>query len=489
MFTIRKAILVASLIYAVVLTVLVFQTTPIASLQLIKLSRYSGLSSLVFLYVSLMISPVLLLWPTFPYRAELKSARRAIGVAGWGFAAVHGIIGFFGQLGGFAGLPFLSQNYQIATLLGTVSLLILTALAATSTDWALRKLQFHRWKLLHRFVYLSTVLTVIHTLMMGTHFRDLSTWMPQIFFFFLSILIFLEIIRFALFVLSRNQLSSFARLIYTVGIPVVSFVFVFYIQTQQNIFSVHPKHQTENSDHNSGTRYRLIAKTPVLIETEKPTPIRLEIYDWDTRTALRSFFLMHHQSMHLVIVNDTLDWFSHVHPVRTNIYFDSVVTFPKGGTYYAYATVNPENVGDLTLSTTLQVTGDPKAAPPTSEDSSIKVTMTSKDRLAAADLISGKEKIRFVVKDAKSGIVLPTIEEYLGDLGHLVMINRDTLEYMHIHPDLKKEKYEQLTDTGKEIPFIVDSTHTNIKKGSYRLFVEFAHNARIHTNQFDLELE
>lgn len=92
---------------------------------------------------------------------KLLTVRRMIGVAAFAYAAAH--------LAGYV----VMENFDLAKVAGEIvlrfyltiglaGLLILAALAATSTDAAIRKMGARRWALLHRLVYIAGVLGLIH---------------------------------------------------------------------------------------------------------------------------------------------------------------------------------------------------------------------------------------------------------------------------------------------------------------------------------------
>ena len=107
---------------------------PEGNLQIVKLTEYYALTTISFLYLSLLTTPLYHAFPKLPGRAQYTKARRALGVSAFFFALMHVYFAFFGQLGGFAGLSFLSTNYLIAISLSTIALLILGLLALTSFD-------------------------------------------------------------------------------------------------------------------------------------------------------------------------------------------------------------------------------------------------------------------------------------------------------------------------------------------------------------------
>jgi len=116
-----------------------------------------GLWSIRLLFVSLAVTPLrqVLAWP------KLIQVRRMIGVAAFFYAAAH----FF-----FYALDKSLQWGVIVTeialryylTIGFVTLVLISALAATSTDRMVRRLGGKRWAWLHRLVYLIGILAVVH---------------------------------------------------------------------------------------------------------------------------------------------------------------------------------------------------------------------------------------------------------------------------------------------------------------------------------------
>jgi len=116
-----------------------------------------GLWSIRLLFISLLITPLrkITSWPM------LVPVRRMIGVASFAYALAHFL---------FYALDKSLQWGVIATeialryylTIGFAGLLILLALAATSTDQMVRRLGGKRWIALHRLVYAAGALTVVH---------------------------------------------------------------------------------------------------------------------------------------------------------------------------------------------------------------------------------------------------------------------------------------------------------------------------------------
>ncbi len=165
-------------------------------LTLVGLGDSFGLLAAAFLYLTLLISPLALVFPKLPHKQNWFLARRGLGLSSLLFALPHALVSFFGPLGGIAGIPFLDPYSGWALVLGLVALVVLIVLGSTAWDGAVRKLGQARWKLLHRTVYLAAVLVLIHLMLIGTHYGDPHS--PWTFWSLAAVgfLLFLEALRF-----------------------------------------------------------------------------------------------------------------------------------------------------------------------------------------------------------------------------------------------------------------------------------------------------
>lgn len=193
---VRFYVLVCSVTLSAVLFLFVQYTMPESSLRIVVLTQYYALTALTYLYFTLLCGPFVFAFKTFPRKGVYFKARRALGVSTAYFALFHASLAFFLQLGGLAGVLALPGRSQLAILLSSLALLMLLILSSTSFDYMVKKLSFPRWKLLHRLVYVIGFFVLLHALLIGTHFQDLTSPLPRLSSLAVAFLLYLYAVRF-----------------------------------------------------------------------------------------------------------------------------------------------------------------------------------------------------------------------------------------------------------------------------------------------------
>jgi len=124
-----------------------------------KITLTTGYTTLLLLIISLAITPVRRLIPELTW---LVKFRRLLGLFAFFYATLH--LGTYIAL--YAGFDINTMAADIAKrrfiTAGVAGWLLLLPLAATSTNWAIRKMGGKRWNRLHKLVYVAAVCGVIH---------------------------------------------------------------------------------------------------------------------------------------------------------------------------------------------------------------------------------------------------------------------------------------------------------------------------------------
>lgn len=487
-------------------------------LQLIRLNQVYALIALVYLYLALLIGPLMYIFYKFPYKDLIVKSRRAIGVAVFYFASLHSGIAFFGQLGGFPGLGFLGNNYLLAIILSFIAYLILFALAATSFDWIVAKMKFKKWKLLHRLVYLGALLILIHALMLGTHFMDLSSLIPQSIAVGIILLVLLEANRLDTFLRQKlHSYPNFGLMLIIAGIFSGCILTVtFWPETNTGpSLGIHSQHiQIAKDIQNNSTsfsqtggnlnqamtgdrtkRFTVSYNHPENIAPNTSVKLDFRVNDAASGNKVVLFNTIYEKKIHLIIVDSSLDFFAHVHPDPTPDGFSIDYTFPKAGEYHLYIDFQPvgaieqqfaftQSVGNLSVFPT------PNPDPDTNLTKNFDKYLVNLDfpkPLQSSKISIGGQKMIFTFKDLSTNYPMTDLKPYLASFGHLVMINTKTFEYIHVHPNsLVAPKPDQTS--GPTVEFLPLGLYGPIKPGRYKVFGQFNPSGQLIVTDFIVDV-
>lgn len=122
-----------------------------------KLTRWTGMTALILLFVSLAVTPVRRLSGWNP----IIRLRRPLGLFAFFYAGAHFTIWFAFDMVfdlAYMGADILERRF---ITVGMAALVVMLPLALTSTRWSIRRLG-KKWTVLHRGAYLAGVLGVVH---------------------------------------------------------------------------------------------------------------------------------------------------------------------------------------------------------------------------------------------------------------------------------------------------------------------------------------
>jgi sulfoxide reductase heme-binding subunit YedZ len=119
----------------------------------------TGYNTLLLLILSLAITPLRKLFPRLSW---LIKFRRLLGLLAFFYATVHMLtwVALYSNFDVKAMLDDIAKRKFITV--GVAAWLLLVPLAATSTNWAIRKLGGKNWNRLHKLVYVASVCGAIH---------------------------------------------------------------------------------------------------------------------------------------------------------------------------------------------------------------------------------------------------------------------------------------------------------------------------------------
>ena len=189
--------------------------------------------------------------------------------------------------------------------------------------------------------------------------------------------------------------------------------------------------------------------------------------------------VVHEKKIHLIIVSKDLGQFYHEHPEYTaQGNYKATYTFPKGGDYVLFQDYTPTGSGHQLGRQPISVKG-PAYTPVRFRNDDMQwakdgysATLAFDKPLTTGQLLGMKITIR------KDDQPVTDLANYLGALGHVVVISEDTERYLHVHPNDQADK-------GPVIGF-----NTNFEKpGLYRVFLQFNHAGKIHTGDFTINVK
>jgi hypothetical protein len=196
------------------------------------------------------------------------------------------------------------------------------------------------------------------------------------------------------------------------------------------------------------------------------------ILDRDGR-AVGDFDEQHEQRMHLIVVRHDLSHYQHLHPsMNADGTWSIPLILTESGVYRVLADF--ANEGEpLTVGADLAAPGDyePRQLP----DPAGVAHVDGYEVVLDAGTVAPGAEAKLIFRVTRERQEVGDLEPYLGALGHLVALREGDLAYLHVHP---------MGGVSSRIAF-----HAAFPSASrYRLFLQFAHEGRVHTAAFTLEV-
>lgn len=184
----------------------------------------------------------------------------------------------------------------------------------------------------------------------------------------------------------------------------------------------------------------------------------------------------HEQKIHLIIVNEDLSYFNHIHPVETEAGYEVNTQFPSSGKFYLFADYKPYGIGQVVNKLEVNVQGNS-----TTPVAYHKEELTGSSEAYSISLVadqdqftSGHVMIDGILKKNGKEIDPSTLDNYLGAKAHVVLISVEDKEYIHAHPEVENGRYK---------------LHASFpKSGIYRGWIQFQAEGRVHTTDYVLNV-
>lgn len=222
--------------------------------------------------------------------------------------------------------------------------------------------------------------------------------------------------------------------------------------------------------------YTLDLETPSVTAGQR-SDLRFTVRDGSGR-AVTAYQREHAKELHLIVASRDLVTYRHLHPTRAaDGTWSTPVDLPRAGGYRVFADFTPakQDARNLTLGADLAASGpyQPKELPAPATTAN---TNGYEVKLSGALRPGRASELKLTV--SRAGRPVTDLQPYLGAYGHLVALRAGDLAYLHVHPN--GEPGDGKTRPGPDISF----TATAPSAGSYRLFLDFQHDGKVHTAAF-----
>ncbi|WP_342351872.1 hypothetical protein [Paenibacillus xylanexedens] len=215
------------------------------------------------------------------------------------------------------------------------------------------------------------------------------------------------------------------------------------------------------------------------VKANENSHLTIQITDADGN-PVNEFEMGHEKRMHLIVVSKDLSYFNHIHPdYKGDGKFAIETSFPAGGEYKILADFVPKGGASTTLSEWVNVGGQEKAQKPVQADSNLvkevdgkKIELSLSTKKANNDV-----NLTFNIMDASTNEGINNLEQYLGAVGHVVILSEDAEQYLHVHPTEEKA-------TGPKAEFMTSFPHSGI----YKIWGQFQHDGEVFTVPFVVDV-
>ncbi|MDD7942701.1 hypothetical protein PHK61_30235 [Actinomycetospora lutea] len=194
-------------------------------------------------------------------------------------------------------------------------------------------------------------------------------------------------------------------------------------------------------------------------------------------TPVTAFTPTHDKPLHLIVVRRDQSGFQHLHPVMDPDGTWRTTTSLAPGDHRVFADFAPDGRSEaMTLGRDIAVAGayNPIPLPP---PSTVATTSDGYTVTLTGALVPGTAS-PVTLSVSRDGVPVTDLQPYLAAYGHLVVLRTGDLAYLHVHPT--GTPGDGRTAAGPAIEFMAEVPSA----GSYRLYLDFAHQGVVRTAEF-----
>ena len=251
---------------------------------------------------------------------------------------------------------------------------------------------------------------------------------------------------------------------------------------------------TQNEPIQSHRSYELqITSDTDNLQPQQQTTLTYKIKN-DKGEILKNYEIAHEKIMHLIVVRKDLQQFQHVHPEFDSLTgeFTVQLTFPTEGPYRIFPDFTPGDDNPQKLAITVYEdinVGNIKNYKPTQLEPDARVTKTVYGYEVAFNFLNlkSKQESQYSLSIKKNGQPVADLQQYLGALGHSVILKEGTLDFIHTHALEAGHSMGHgsvSSAKGPEIHFAA----TFPEPGNYKIFTQFKHKGKVITTDYVIEV-
>ncbi|WP_338786089.1 hypothetical protein [Metabacillus sp. FJAT-53654] len=232
----------------------------------------------------------------------------------------------------------------------------------------------------------------------------------------------------------------------------------------------HTSHSSAENAHEHDEQANSESAVNVTVKEENKT-IVLNLEDY-SGNPVKDLEISHEKRLHLIVVDEHLDQYYHLHPEETAPGQFEIASQLEEGTYKVFVDIKPKNL-DYEVQPISFTVGNPDTDDHShgslEVDQQLEKTIDGKKvTLSTTPLVVDEPvTLTFDVHGAK-------LEQYLGALGHVVILDEQGEEYLHVHP-LEEENPVFETQFSKP--------------GIYKIWAEFQENGKVTVYPFVVEVK
>ncbi len=253
-----------------------------------------------------------------------------------------------------------------------------------------------------------------------------------------------------------------------------------------------------------------------------PANLKIDFFNTESSDPLHHFHPMHEKEVHLILVSEDLDSFSHLHPMKLSEHLgifgvdlnlpttdpynlDSSSAVMKAGGYFVFAESMPMGFSMTTIPLSLTASGSRDQNKPlmldlkspdgfiykTFEDYVVKLKVKTYPHCGT---FSALLEMDLQKKDpvTQTLVDVTDIEPWLNSFAHTVMVSEQGTtatekHFIHLHAVWPLVDDPE-TERGPYIRMASDS-HVPMREGIYKIWFQFKHQGKVHTIPFVIDIK